>query len=84
MRSEFVIWFEKRHGKQPHSMAGDYANYTYLKHEAEKAWNHRQTEVDELQKRVDAVVSEIEKLHLSGVIGWGTVKRLEQALKGEG
>lgn len=46
-----------------------------VKHVAEK---------EELQKRVDAVVSEIEKLHLSGVIGWGTVNRLEQALKGGG
>lgn len=54
-------------------------------------WRIRQAEVDglqakaeELQKRIDAVVIEIEKLYLSGVIGWGTVKRLEQALKGEG
>lgn len=68
-----------------------------------KAWEKRQTEVDEyksvaenldemyviekqksndLQKRVDAAVIEIEKLHLSGVIGFGTVKKLEQALKG--
>ncbi|ENX36317.1 hypothetical protein F889_00479 [Acinetobacter colistiniresistens] len=38
-------------------------------------------EKNELQKRVDAVVMEIEKLHLSGVIGFGTVKKLEQALK---
>ncbi len=37
-----------------------------------------------LQKRVDTVVVEIEKLYLSGVIGFGTVKKLEQALKGEG
>ncbi|NUG10166.1 hypothetical protein HUN13_01030 [Acinetobacter seifertii] len=37
----------------------------------------------ELQKRVDAVVVEIENLYLSGVIGFGTVKKLEQALKGE-
>lgn len=39
---------------------------------------------EELQKRVDAVVIEIEKLYLSGVIGFGTVKKLEQALKGGG
>ena len=45
-------------------------------------WRHQQVKVDELQKRVDAVIIEIEKLHLSGVIGWGAVKRLEQALKG--
>lgn len=42
----------------------------------------QQSGVEELQKRVDAVVMEIEKLHLSGVIGFGTVKRLEQALTG--
>ncbi|MFY7514984.1 hypothetical protein ACOT19_01115 [Acinetobacter baumannii] len=43
--------------------------------------DEQQAKVEELQKRIDAVVIEIEKLYLSGVIGWGTVKRLEQALK---
>ncbi|WP_227063899.1 hypothetical protein [Acinetobacter pittii] len=50
---------------------------------ADLVWQHRQAKVEELQKRVDAVVIEIEKLYLSGVIGFGTVKKLEQALKGE-
>ncbi|EHU2888701.1 TPA: hypothetical protein RP426_001655 [Acinetobacter baumannii] len=39
---------------------------------------------DELQKRVDAVIIEIENMYLSGAIGFDTVKKLEQALKGEG
>lgn len=38
----------------------------------------------ELQKRVDAVIIEIENMYLSGAIGFDTVKKLEQALKGEG
>ncbi|MEG9592222.1 hypothetical protein [Acinetobacter baumannii] len=38
---------------------------------------------DELQKRVDAVIIEIENMYLSGAIGFDTVKKLEQALKGE-
>lgn len=50
-----------------------------LENELTSSRNHG----DELQKRVDAVVIEIEKLHLSGVIGFGTVKKLEQALKGD-
>ncbi|RJN66169.1 hypothetical protein D3X67_18135 [Acinetobacter baumannii] len=37
-----------------------------------------------LQKRVDAVIIEIENMYLSGAIGFDTVKKLEQALKGEG
>ena len=41
-------------------------------------------ERDELQKRVDAVIIEIENMYLSGAIGFDTVKKLEQALKGEG
>ncbi|MBV6605825.1 MULTISPECIES: hypothetical protein [Acinetobacter] len=36
----------------------------------------------ELQKRVDAVIIEIENMYLSGAIGFDTVKKLEQALKG--
>ncbi|HAV3698650.1 TPA: hypothetical protein JIE89_001026 [Acinetobacter baumannii] len=35
-----------------------------------------------LQKRVDAVIIEIENMYLSGAIGFDTVKKLEQALKG--
>ncbi|MBR7723730.1 hypothetical protein KC095_01880 [Acinetobacter nosocomialis] len=38
----------------------------------------------ELQKRVDAVIIEIENMYLSGAIGFDTVKKLEQVLKGEG
>lgn len=38
---------------------------------------------DELQKRVDAVIIEIENMYLSGAISFDTVKKLEQALKGE-
>ncbi|MDV6989792.1 hypothetical protein PCS75_001005 [Acinetobacter baumannii] len=38
---------------------------------------------DELQKRVDAVIIEIENMYLSGAIGFDTVKKLEQALKGD-
>ena len=41
-------------------------------------------ERDELQKRVDAVIIEIENMYLSGAIGFDTVKKLDQALKGEG
>ncbi|ATD20524.1 hypothetical protein phiAb1151011551_00002 [Acinetobacter phage Ab11510-phi] len=62
------------------------------------SFQSRQTEVDELQnlytqqginmlklqKRVDAVIIEIENMYLSGAIGFDTVKKLEQALKGEG
>lgn len=47
----------------------------------EEANIKQENKANELQKRVDAVVIEIEKLHLSGVIGWGAVKKLEQALK---
>lgn len=36
-----------------------------------------------LQKRVDAVIIEIENMYLSGAIGFDTVKKLEQALKGD-
>lgn len=36
-----------------------------------------------LQKRVDAVIIEIENMYLSGAIGFDTVKKLEQALKGK-
>ncbi|HHP7937781.1 TPA: hypothetical protein ACSIQO_003469 [Acinetobacter baumannii] len=58
---------------------------------------HHQAKVDELQtlytqqginmlkmqKRVDAVIIEIENMYLSGAIGFDTVKKLEQALKGD-
>ncbi|VCX74561.1 hypothetical protein BANRA_00520 [Acinetobacter baumannii] len=60
------------------------------------AWQHQQAKVEELQtlytqqginmlkmqKRVDAVIIEIENMYLSGAIGFDTVKKLEQALKG--
>ncbi|EMW6624574.1 hypothetical protein AAFF37_003606 [Acinetobacter baumannii] len=36
-----------------------------------------------MQKRVDAVIIEIENMYLSGAIGFDTVKKLEQALKGD-
>ncbi|WP_263611942.1 hypothetical protein, partial [Acinetobacter baumannii] len=59
------------------------------------AWQHQQAKVEELQtlytqqginmlkmqKRVDAVIIEIENMYLSGAIGFDTVKKLEQALK---
>ncbi|MGU9602598.1 hypothetical protein EXG28_00005, partial [Acinetobacter baumannii] len=65
---------------------------------AYEAWQHQQAKVEELQtlytqqginmfklqKRVDAVIIEIENMYLSGAIGFDTVKKLEQALKGEG
>ncbi|WP_262102034.1 hypothetical protein [Acinetobacter baumannii] len=61
------------------------------------AWQSQQAKVEELQtlytqqginmlkmqKRVDAVIIEIENMYLSGAIGFDTVKKLEQALKGE-
>lgn len=61
-------------------------------------WQHQQAKVEELQtlytqqginmfklqKRMDAVIIEIENMYLSGAIGFDTVKKLEQALKGEG
>ncbi|MGX9539020.1 hypothetical protein ACWXWQ_18020 [Acinetobacter baumannii] len=61
------------------------------------AWQHQQAKVEELQtlytqqginmlkmqKRVDAVIIEIENMYLSGAIGFDTVKKLEQALKGD-
>ncbi|HCT3205629.1 hypothetical protein ACF0BC_18340 [Acinetobacter baumannii] len=60
-------------------------------------WQHQQAKVEELQtlytqqginmlkmqKRVDAVIIEIENMYLSGAIGFDTVKKLEQALKGD-
>lgn len=63
----------------------------------QKAWQHQQAKVEELQalytqqginmlklqKRVDAVIIEIENMYLSGAIGFDTVKKLEQALKGD-
>ncbi|MGI9662714.1 hypothetical protein [Acinetobacter baumannii] len=65
---------------------------------AYEAWQHQQAKVEELQtlytqqginmfklqKRVDAVIIEIENMYLSGAIGFDTVKKLKQALKGEG
>lgn len=47
------------------------------------AFQHQQAKVEELQKRVDAVIIEIENMYLSGDIGFDAVKKLEQALKGE-
>lgn len=61
------------------------------------AFQHQQAKVEELQtlytqqginmlkmqKRVDAVIIEIENMYLSGAIGFDTVKKLEQALKGD-
>ncbi|ENU2129602.1 hypothetical protein ACN6Q1_00725 [Acinetobacter baumannii] len=61
------------------------------------AWQSQQAKVEELQtlytqqginmlklqKRVDAVIIEIENMYLSGAIGFDTVKKLEQALKGD-
>nr|WP_262442263.1 hypothetical protein [Acinetobacter nosocomialis] len=48
----------------------------------QEAWQHQQAKVEELQKRVDAVIIEIENMYLSGAIGFDTVKKLEQAIKG--
>lgn len=46
------------------------------------AWQYRQTEVDELQKRVDAA---LKMISINRGFAWGSVSisQLEQALKGE-
>ncbi len=93
MRSEFCNWFEKRHGKNPHHFTEDYADYTYLKHETGKAWQHQQSKIDELQKIINAsnkvlesMRKELEHGHLSDD-QYKTLSiyadDLEQALKGD-
>ncbi|MCJ0828675.1 hypothetical protein MN869_09470 [Acinetobacter sp. NIPH1876] len=47
-----------------------------------KAWNHRQTEVDELQKRMDAARKLIDDWNCGGVNLFDSLEALEQALKG--
>ncbi|HAB70868.1 MAG TPA: hypothetical protein DCE34_08330 [Acinetobacter nosocomialis] len=58
------------------------AYWAWVKRQAEM--DEQQAKVEELQKRVGAVIIEIENMYLSGAIGFDTVKKLEQALKGEG
>ncbi|MBJ9959885.1 hypothetical protein I5730_04915 [Acinetobacter nosocomialis] len=78
--SEFEDWAYENGLSRTKDEDGYFSKNTEF---ASKAWQHQQAKVEELQKRVDTVVVEIEKLYLSGVIGFGTVKKLEQALKGE-
>ena len=82
MRSEFCNWFEKRHGKNPHHFTEDYADYTYLKHETGKAWQHQQSKIDELQKRLDAA---LKMISINRGFAWRSesISQLEQVLNGE-
>lgn len=79
-------WYESQFGYRysPDSLRGkDWAIW-------QKAWQHRQAKVDELQKRVDqqgliiakamSIASDLQKSWSMFEIG----KKLEQALKGEG
>lgn len=87
MRSEFEKWLDEnnmfmeieRKFNQEHNTY-EYCAIRWIW----ESWQHQQSKVDELQKRVDAVIIEIENMYLSGAIGFDTVKKLEQALKGEG
>lgn len=55
-------------------------------HMFDVAWQHRQTEVDELQKRVDAALWLLkvyrDEMDHGFEVSKATVKKLEQALKG--
>ncbi|RSC23533.1 hypothetical protein [Acinetobacter sp. FDAARGOS_515] len=49
---------------------------------ADQVWEHRQTEVDELQKRVDVAQKLIDDWNCGGVNLFDLIDELEQALKG--
>lgn len=84
MRSEYKEWAAQYNESQPISFYNG----------AIAAWNHRQTKVDELQKRVDAVKQliqvykdeekelELKEWEQSTIYGRIAIE-LEQALKGE-
>lgn len=83
MRSEFNNWYEKWTGSKV-----KYENTDII-----GAWQHQQSKIDELQKRVDALIQkykdedrelklidEWEKSQIYGLVA----SELEQALKGGG
>ncbi|MCH7307815.1 hypothetical protein MMO38_06630 [Acinetobacter sp. NIPH 1852] len=49
-----------------------------------KVWQHQQSKVDELQKRVEAGSSLVKKYHSGEIDLFDLVDELEQALKGGG
>ncbi|CAM0722129.1 TPA: hypothetical protein KD214_003610 [Acinetobacter baumannii] len=77
--------------KEIDSNAADYEYYFNAGQQAQQAkveelqtlYTQQGINMLKMQKRVDAVIIEIENMYLSGAIGFDTVKKLEQALKGE-
>lgn len=91
------IYFDEKENRYKVNADGCLISVVFLNGRWE-VWQEQQAKVEELQtlytqqginmfklqKRVDAVIIEIENMYLSGAIGFDTVKKLEQALKGEG
>ncbi len=77
--------------KEIDSNAADYEYYFNAGQQAQQAkveelqtlYTQQGINMLKMQKRVDAVIIEIENMYLSGAIGFDTVKKLEQALKGD-
>lgn len=73
-------WYESQFGYRysPDSLRGkDWAVW-------QKAWQHQQAKVEELEKRVDAALQEIFKCRVAGLNRIYALDVIEQALKGEG
>ena len=87
MRSEFEKYFKENHADSFYSVdaalemrGDDYIDF----HAADlwALWQHQQSKVDELQKRVDAALKMI-SINRGFALGNVSISQLEQALKGE-
>ena len=87
MKSEFEKYFKENHADSFYSVdaalemrGDDYIDF----HAADlwALWQHQQSKVDELQKRVDAALKMI-SINRGFALGNVSISHLEQALKGE-
>lgn len=92
-QSKWVVWqhqqakVEELKASHHGEVIGHEVHFKKIKQERDELqtlYTQQGINMFKLQKRVDAVIIEIENMYLSGAIGFDTVKKLEQALKGEG
>ncbi len=92
-QSQWVVWqhqqakVEELKASHHGEVIGHEVHFKKIKQERDELqtlYTQQGINMFKLQKRVDAVIIEIENMYLSGAIGFDTVKKLEQALKGEG
>ncbi|MEG2433644.1 MAG: hypothetical protein RSB25_18570, partial [Acinetobacter sp.] len=82
MRSEFEEYYSKKYPNDQCTLIRN-GNYSgWLKQQLWESWQHQQTKVDELQKRVDSTLQLVNEMKGKRYPFSAYADQLEQALKG--